>query len=153
MIDDLKKSFLFEGLDRSTLDDIAIFCTRLHLLGGEVLIQENETKKFDLFILCRGFVEVVSNDSMVTSGEIVISSEDNELFGEISWLTRRKRTATVRCRGDVDAIKIEGAQLRHYLETNPASGYIIMRRIASLLSERLESTNSLLKQILWNIRI
>jgi CRP-like cAMP-binding protein len=153
MLENLEETDIFADLSSPQLEQVAAFCTRLVMHDGEVLIHENESRDFDLFILVQGAVEVVSNSTSVTSGEVVISRQDKNLFGEISWLTSRKRTATVRCHGDVEAIQINGEQLNRYMESDPMAGYHIMRRIAVLLADSLEDTSNLLKQILWNANI
>jgi CRP-like cAMP-binding protein len=150
MINELATTYLFNTLDYDVLADVSTFSSRLHLLDGEVLIHENETENFDLFVLCAGSVEIISSSSPAVSGDVVISNKDMEVFGEISWITRRRRTATVRCRGEVDAVRIDGRAFMDYLESHPRVGFVVIRKVAELLSQRLVATDTLLKQILWN---
>lgn len=150
MINDLLQTYLFKDIEYAALQDIVNFSNRLTLVDGEVLIHENETENFDVFVLCSGSVEIISSSSRTVSGDVVISKADMEVFGEISWITRRKRTATVRCRGEVDAIKIDGKVFMHYLEAHPKVGFNVMYRMSRVLADRLVATDTLLKQILWN---
>ena len=153
MVTGLETVSIFSGLDYDVLDEISDLCDRLTLMDGDVLISENDTDNNDLYILFQGKVEIVSNGSGVTSGEVSISEQDKEIFGEISWISGAKRTATIRCVGPVDAIRINGNKLTKYLESRPDAGYVIMRRISQLLASRLDQTNTLLKQVLWNSNI
>ena len=82
-----------------------------------------------------------------------MSRQDKDIFGEISWLTQKKRTATIRCLGEVDAICIDGGQFMSYLDQHPQVGFSVMKNIALLLADRLNHADSLLKQILWNSHI
>lgn len=150
MIDDLEKSSLFHDLSAEHLTDVSRFCAALSLSDGEMLIEESDENNKDLYLLCSGAVEIVSNSTLLTSNEVVISKEDMDVFGEIAWLTNRKRTASVRCHGSVRAIRVDGQALSDYLNNNSEPGYAVMRRIALTLSSRMVSTDSLLKQILWN---
>lgn len=150
MINQLLNTYLFKDMEYEALQEIAKFSTRLQLNEGDVLIHENETENFDVFVLCSGSVEVISSSSASVSSDVVISKQDLEIFGEISWITRHKRTATVRCRGEVDAIRIDGKVFMRYLEQHPKAGFDVMHKIALLLAQRLVSTDILLKQILWN---
>lgn len=150
MINELLNTYLFKDMEYDALQEIAKFSTRLHLNDGDVLIHENENENFDVFVLCSGPVEVISSSTAAVSSDVAISKQDLEIFGEISWITRRKRTATVRCRGEVDAIRINGKIFMSYLEQHPKVGFEVMRKIAMLLAQRLVSTDTLLKQILWN---
>ena len=153
MVTGLETVSIFKGLELDVLDEISDLCDRLNLMDGEVLISENDTESNDLFILYEGRVEIVSNSTGVTSDEVSISKQDKEIFGEIRWISGSKRTATIRCVGSVDAVRIDGDKLFQYLESHPATGYVIMQRISMLLANRLDQTNNLLKQVLWNSNV
>ena len=51
MIDQLLQTYLFGELEYNALHDIGKFSKRLDLNDGDVLIHENETQNFDLFVL------------------------------------------------------------------------------------------------------
>jgi len=150
MIEDLEKVSLLRELSPQQLDEVSRFCTMLSLADGEMLIKESDKSGSDMYLLCKGRVEIVSSGSTITSGEVVISKEDKDVFGEMAWLTNAPRTASVRCHGNVQAIRIDGVALSEYLNGHPDIGYVIMRQIALTLSQRMQGTDALLKQILWN---
>lgn len=150
MIGELEQTSFFHDLSLKQMEEISQFCELLQLNDGDILIQEGEQGKRDIFHLCSGSVEIVSNDTSIISNEVVLSRQDKELFGEISWLTNRKRTASVRCRGNVEAVRIDGLALMQFLEKNSEIGFLVMRRVALIISERMEETDNLMKQILWN---
>ena len=151
LIDTLSSTALFSELHLSDLEENAKFSQVLNYEDGEELIREKEDSNIDIYVLCRGSVEIVSNsESEASSEEAVISNDIREVFGEISWLTRRKRTATVRCYGPVEVIRINGTMLDSFVEATPRVGFHIMRQIAINLSGSLTQTSDLLKQILWN---
>lgn len=153
MINRLETAAIFEDLSREEILHISQFCTSLELYAGDNLISENDSGTLDLYILFDGQVEIITSGSGLTSDEITISKQDKELFGEISWLTGGKRSATVRCIGEVEAVQVDGKKFMDYLNKNPKVGFFIMQHIARLLSHRLDQTNNLLKQILWNSNI
>ena len=150
MIEGLESFSLFSELKAVHLQQISSFCTELSLLDGETLIEEKDHNNKDLFLLCAGKVEIVSNSTATTSNEVVISKEDMDVFGEIAWLNNCRRTASVRCNGAVRAIRVDGNSLANYLNNNHEAGYAVMRKIALTLSTRMANADSLLKQILWN---
>jgi CRP-like cAMP-binding protein len=150
MITELEQVQLFKDVSGEALKEINAFCTRLELEDGDAFISENDLHSRDLFLLCNGRVEIVTSSAGITSSESIISEQDKELFGEISWISGSKRTATVRCIGDVVAIRINGDQFMAYLQSHPETGFIVMRAIAGLVADSLSATNQLLKQILWN---
>jgi len=152
-INQLETAAIFEDLSRLELQQISEFCAYLELYAGDNLISENDVGTADLYLLLQGQVEIITCGSGLTSDEISISKQDKELYGEISWLSGGKRTATVRCVSEVEAIKIEGDIFTNYLYENPKVGFFVMKHIAKLLSGRLDQTNNLLKQLLWNSNI
>ena len=153
MISDLEQVQLFKEVTAQALQEISQFCTKLELEDGETFIAENDPRSRDLFVLRKGRVEITTNSSGITSSEAIISQHDKELFGEISWITGRKRTATVRCIGEVEAIRIDGEKLMSYLQDHPDTGFIVMRAVTMLVANSLSNTDQLLKQILWNTPI
>ncbi|MCP4272918.1 MAG: hypothetical protein GY781_13310, partial [Gammaproteobacteria bacterium] len=88
MITELLDSSLFSDTHIDVLDDITTFCQYKECDDGDLLIEENSSGSFDIFILCSGNVEIFSSSSESTSSEVVISSQENDLLGEISWLLR-----------------------------------------------------------------
>jgi len=152
MVEELLEAAIFQDISYTAMKDIAQFSVAIELDEGDALISENEIE-YDLYVLSAGTLEVVSSGSDNTSGEVVISKQDYNIFGEITWLTRNRRTATLRCKNQVKAIKIDGDELLKYMENNPVVGFEIMRNTAKIVAERLENTNTLVKQILWNSNI
>lgn len=153
MIATLGKISVFQELDSAALTQIAASCHAIELGDGEILISEHDTKNYDLFALISGKVEILSRGLSHTSSEIALSNQEKGLIGEVAWLTRGRRTATVRCLGEVEAIRINGDALTAYLETNARAAFLIMRNLAKLLATRLSSTDNLLKQLLWNMHL
>ena len=153
MIEELQSTNLFHGIDISFLAKIAQFCTQIELEDGDPLIAENDEANRDMFIVLSGQVEVLSSGTNNTSGEIVLSDQNKEIYGEIAWITGASRTATIRSNGASVAIKINGVPFFAFLETHPELGYQVMKNLATLLAQRMIQTNSLLKQLLWNMQL
>ncbi len=130
--------------------DISVMCSRHEFADGDVLISESDKENCDLYLLVNGNVEILSINRSSAYGEVVLSKQDKNIFGEVGWLTDQPRTATIRANGVVEAVKIDGKQLMAYMENNPNIGFILARRIARLLAQRLKFTDDLLKQILWS---
>ena len=105
MLSDIESISIFKDLELFMLEEIMTFCEKLQLVEGDVLISENDHSNNDLYVLFNGHVEIISNGSGITSGDVPISKQDKEIFGEISWLTGGKRTATIRCVNEVEAIR------------------------------------------------
>lgn len=150
MIVELGNVSIFKDLGDEVLGKISLFSTETELDDGEILISEHQQGPSDLFVLCKGSVEIVSNDSAVTSNEVSLSKLDKDIFGEIGWLCNGHRSATVRSVGEIQVIRIDGKKLAKFIFENPEIGLKIVYKISQTLAERLSTTDSLLKQVLWN---
>jgi len=153
MFDELRQASCFQDLDVEQIATILPYCSQVILSDGDIMIHEGDHDANDLFILMSGEIEIVSNNTNTISHEVVLSKEDKDLYGELSWLTKRKRTASARCRGDVEAIKIDGNALMRELKRSPELGFKVLHRISLTLAERLDDSDSLMKQLLWNSNI
>ena len=151
MLDHLEDLSIFSELDADELDAIAIFSLERDFDDGEVIITENTKDNFDLYLLVKGSVEVVAHgaDKANVSDEVVISKQDKDIFGEIGWLFREERTATVRSYGTSKIIQVNGDSLRVFLEEQPKTGYKLMNHMAKHLARNVTQTSNLLKQVLW----
>jgi len=150
MIIELGKVSVFQGLSDEMLGKIAKFSKERALHAGEILIAEHDKAGADLYVLCEGSVEVVSNSSTITSNEVALSRLDKDIFGEVGWLCAGSRSATVRAIDKVEVIQIDGDKLKQMIFDNPEMGLALTFKIAQTLAERLTNTDSLLKQVLWN---
>lgn len=153
ILEQLMNVSLFEGINIRAMTDISSFCDIRELDDGDILISENDTENWDIFVLCNGSVEIVSNKSLNISNEIVLSSGEIDILGELSWLLNTKRSATVRCKGEVTIIHIDGQKLKDYFNKNTEIGYSFMKNLSKLLAKRLMQTDIMLKQVLCSTNI
>jgi len=151
MLEQLLNSYLFKDIDINHLQDIEQFTAKCEFEDGDIIINENDTRDCDIYFLLSGQVEILSTSGHLANNEVVISSHEKDILGEITWILRNKRTATVRSVGDSFLLKIDGLKLEAYFENNHHAGYQFMKQISKLLARRLVSTDDLLKQVLWNL--
>jgi CRP-like cAMP-binding protein len=107
------------------------------ILAGEVLINEGEASK-SMFWLKSGLlvvqkVDVDNPEKMVTLGNI----NPGELFGEMSFLDDKPRSATVKALTDSEIVEIQKVKYVDILNTQPKW----MQIMISNLVLRLRKTN------------
>lgn len=143
----LKASPLFAGLDDTAITAIAQFSRKLQFRDGQIIIREGDRAETDIYLILSGEAEIVfrSPGYNFQPRETGICCADISLFGEISCVLGEPRTATVRCLGSGEMVRIQGPELRAYMEDNPAQGYIILRNILRFMARRLTQANTLLK--------
>ena len=101
--------------------------------GSEIFV-EGEAGQ-DLYILVSGQVTVFKGDTPLT--EI---TESGSIFGEMSFLLRHDRTATVRAHSDVVTVRIPCDRINEFLQEFPN----VASKLSIELAERLYETTSIL---------
>ncbi len=152
MIDLLKKSRIFEGLEESVLKKIAGF-SKLETHKSEVtLITEDSDDNYDLFILVKGRVKIfVSSkffgDDAETKKEVYTVAQ-GENFGEMSSVVKKRRSASAVTVSESEVIRIDGKKFSSFISKDRDSGFEILKRICESLYDRIENSNFMLRNFL-----
>lgn len=101
---------------------------------GDLIFKEGDNSQ-DLYILVTGQITILKGNIPLT--EIV---EPGSIFGEMSFLLRHNRTATVRAHTEVTAVKIPSDRISEFLEEFPA----VASKLSIELAERLYETTTIL---------
>jgi membrane protein len=101
---------------------------------GEVLIEEGDTSE-DAFFLYSGSAAAYKN---LNGGERRLGTlNEGQLFGEMAYLLKEKRTATVRAETEVVALVLPPDMLEQLMRHSAP----LSRRIIATLCQRLEKMN------------
>lgn len=100
---------------------------------GRIVLLEGDDSQ-DLYILVSGELEILKGNKKIS--EI---GEAGSLFGDMSFLLRSKRTATVKAKSDVKALCIPKEEITAFLREYPD----VAREIAKLLAKRLNETSQI----------
>jgi CRP-like cAMP-binding protein len=108
------------------------------------MIVEEDSPGSELFVICKGHVNVVSSlqitaDRLEVKGIAKLSEGD--FFGEISLFSDELRSASVVAASDCEIAIIDGAALLEFMDANPEKAYPIMRFLFSTLVERMRNNN------------
>jgi CRP-like cAMP-binding protein len=114
-------------------------CARnVSLHQGELLIAEGGPAD-TFYLIRRGLVSIEIHSP--GRGSIVIETVGPGGTVGWSWLVKPYRWQfDVRAVEPVGAIAVDGICLREKAETDPEVGYLLMKRVASVLLERLQMT-------------
>ncbi|CAK0750742.1 putative Cyclic nucleotide-binding domain-containing protein [Gammaproteobacteria bacterium] len=150
LIEKLRAIPLLDNIETDRLTEIAAICSERQLVPGETLTAEG-TADYNLYVVSNGSVEVAINSRPGSSEpplckEFMVGEGQYELIGEVNWLKRQYRTATVKCIDAVDIIQIEGVALWELLAANPEVGMRILYNIALILADRLKDADLTLRQ-------
>jgi CRP-like cAMP-binding protein len=133
----------FQGLPAEALREVAAKSTVLTFERGGTFISQNAVAEH-VFFLISGSVQFYIRFHGVDDLLVGTMREPGALLG---WSVIRKPhryTATVRCEEECRALRLPREVLVKLMETQPRLGYLLLKRIAAALANRLEQTRDLL---------
>jgi CRP-like cAMP-binding protein len=122
-------------LPAEILLDLVHSVCRVLIPEGDPIILEGRTND-DVYILTRGRLLVSKRHP---GGDVNVAFiSPGEVFGEMAFLTRRPRSATVRAVEDSECMMVKSADLRLLAYRQPS----VILQIARLLAERLDACDA-----------
>ena len=130
---------LFAGLRADQLAAIAETCEEKACLQAGTLFREGDHAE-QFYVLLEGKVSLqVQLSSRPEAITIAIAELPGLIFGWSGMVAPYAYTASAICQKDSRFLAINGQALLSALEQDPAMGFLVMRRIAELVSNRLRS--------------
>jgi len=127
----------FAGMTAADLDLIAGCAANARFEAGEYLYREGEAA--DRFYLLRDGRVAVEIHAPGKNPVTILSVGAGEVLG-FSWLTPPYRWVfDARAQQLTRALVFDGACLRGKCETDPRLGYDLLKRVAQVMSQRLET--------------
>ncbi len=137
---ELEQVSLFHGLSSVDLDTLAPLFESVCLKKNLVVFEQGLIAEY-LYILLEG--EVVVNFKPYDGPPLTVARiQPGGVFGWSSVLGRQVYTSTAVASCDSLALRIKGDELRCMCEQHPATGLMILERLADVIAERLQSTRS-----------
>ena len=135
---------LFSGLGTAELKLLAFASQQLHFAPGETLMRQGERADC-AYVILDGEVEVLAQTS---AGEFVIAVLGrNAMPGEIGVLTDAPRTATVRAKGPVRALRIASDVFLRLASGKPERALQVMRALAAHIAHDLTALAALNEEV------
>jgi CRP/FNR family cyclic AMP-dependent transcriptional regulator len=140
--DALNQCELFADLNDEELDKIAQICHEETHEPEEVIFGERDVAE-KIYILQKGRVAVQMHlrSDLEPNGDVTIEEvAPGQIFGWSALVKQRRFTASVRALEKVKVIAIKSADLNALFEENPHVGFVVMKRLADVISSRLRRT-------------
>ena len=135
---------LFQGFTLDELGEILTIGRELEIEIGERIIEDSSPTS-DLFVLLEGKVvvefEVTDFETDRTEMLQLVSLNAGEVIGEIAFLEKHNRTASVTAIEKTRVIQFDGTRLHEMLGRNNLLGYLLMQNLALILIDRLKRSN------------
>jgi CRP/FNR family transcriptional regulator, cyclic AMP receptor protein len=141
----LRRVPFFAGIEPARLKLLAFMSERVGFDDGKVLFRRGDPGDA-AYLIIDGEAEVIVD---TPSGPITIATlGENEIVGEMAILCDVPRTATVRAKGRLVALRIAKEPFMRMVREFPNMAVSIMRELA----HRLEMTNNQLRNALSEVR-
>ena len=144
--EDLQKFKIFEDISLEELDAIFEISNEVSYKPGEIILEESSYgADSDFYIILQGNVKVELQASQIDSDDklnkrlAVLKSRD--VFGEMGLLRKRRRSAQVSAYSELTVLKVNQKKLFQLFVYNPRLGYMIMKNLAAILSDRIMEMN------------
>jgi len=127
---------LFTGIAEGTLAALTALATREEFAAGSSLYTPGDPAE-DFFVLDSGRVEFqIGRDERTSPAGFMLNR--GEVFGWAALLENQPhRIASARALEKSVLLRINGRQALKLLESDPASGYLVMRRLSALIARFL----------------
>lgn len=132
---------LFTGIAASTMEALTALAKREEFAEGSVLYRPGDAAQ-DLFVLDSGRVEFqIGRDERVNPAGFMLKK--GEVFGWAALLENQpQRIASARVLEKSTLLRLNGRQVLELLESDPASGFLVMRRLSGLIARFLAAAGA-----------
>ena len=134
----LASTELFQGVDEASLARIASATVAKEYVRGRVVLRQGE-EGGALFIIARGRVAVVVEDTEIGMERVVAELGEMEVFGEMSVLLDEPRAATVRAATDTMCVILSREAFQRIVIALPQVGLTVSRNLARRLADQNRS--------------
>ena len=137
----LNAAELFTGIPDATLNAIIALAKKEEFGGGNTVYDIGDPAD-DFFILEAGRVEfLIGREERMSPAGFMLRK--GEVFGWAALLDNQpQRIARATCLEPSQVLRINGKQALQVLANDPAAGYMVMRRLSSLIARYLASSGS-----------
>ena len=128
----LRGAALFEGVSDATIDAIAAACSRREADDGDSVYELGDDAA-DVYVVVSGRVRFALGvgNRVESAGSIM---EPGVVFGWAALVDQPRRVATAVCLEPTTLLVIPGASLLATLAERPQDGYVVMRRLATMIA-------------------
>lgn len=135
---------MFSRLEPSKLKLLAFTSESIEFLDQDILFHLNDPSD-SAYVIMSGVVEVLveTEDGLVP----VVTRGENEMIGEMAVLTNSPRSATLRAKGPVRALRVANDAFVKMMTENPGVALDVMRQLSLKLAESTEMMRDLSQQV------
>ncbi len=129
----IKQKELFKGLDKGFIKEIVDLTDKKTYRSEDVVFREGgHANRF--YVLLRGRVRLTVGEGRQVAFTV---NHAGEAFGWSSLLGRSVYAASAVCQAPTTLLRVDRRRFNMVLDSDPANGLVLIRRLAELLGHRL----------------
>lgn len=129
---------------------------RIDCMPGDIIVRKGDLGK-TLFLIKSGTVRVLGDTDVDGKKKLshgLCDLSEGSVFGDICLFGMRKRTASVTAIDEVSLIELDSEILRVYLDDHPVMGYLFLKSLFQVMTNRLELANERIENLLaWGLKV
>lgn len=129
----LDNVYLFQGMSEETRKKVLAAATEESYAPTDFLFHQGEAAAH-FFILMEGRVRISIGPQELLAH---MASDPGDVIGWSGLMESNNYTASAECLSPVKVLKIANAHLERILQTDPASGMLFFKQLATLVGRRL----------------
>lgn len=137
---------VFEDFTVEQINQVLTCTSETHYEKGSVLIRESGAST-DVYVVIDGRVDVeiqsYARSPLNRGNKRLALLRAGDIVGEMSYIEQRRRAAKVSAFDDVRVLCIPKVELDALFAQEPKLGFLFMRNIARIISQRLTELNFL----------
>ena len=134
----------FEGVPGWALERLAGSATKRRLKQGALVVQQNDEARAMYFLLS-GAVQVLVRFEGVGDLLTGVHREPESLIAWSAFLAPYRHTSSMRCEETTEVIRIPRDTFEEIFEEDPYLGYLILKKVAAAMDNRLEGAVTFLE--------
>lgn len=139
---------LFDGLTPTEMETVMACGRIVNFAAGEKVIEESD-ESWDLYVVLDGRISIemaVRHHSAPEERRKQLALfRKGEVFGDMAFLRGARRSASVTTVDDFTAMVFDRDRLYRLFEADTRIGYLMVRNLARIMSERVMELNFLLR--------
>ncbi len=146
----MKDCFLFKDLDDKEIDILASLFYEKKLSAGKTVFVEQMPGE-SLYLIKSGRIKI---SKLIAEGDekVLVTLNQQEVFGEMAILDGAPRSATARVEDDAVLLSIKKSDFEKLCEVKPKIALTVMRNIIRVFSDRIRQNNEEYREMLmWSL--
>jgi CRP-like cAMP-binding protein len=136
----------FEGVPGWALERLAGSAMKRRLKQGALVVQQNDEARAVYFLLS-GAVQVLVHFEGVGELLMGVHREPRSLIAWSAFLAPYRHTSSMRCEEATEVMRIPRDTFEEIFEEDPYLGYLILKRVAAAMDNRLEGAVTFLESL------